>query len=113
MARPKGSPKVGGRKKGTPNKVTTDLKEWVRQILDGQRAAFMENMAMLEPNEFVGIYAKLLNYVMPKQQAISVEAQIQAEYQQLEQLLDKAPAEIVDAIAERVLALQAKNLKHE
>lgn len=27
MARPKGSPKLGGRQKGTPNKVTTQAKE--------------------------------------------------------------------------------------
>ena|SRR5262245_6095099 len=31
MAKPKGSPKTGGRKKGTPNNMTRELKEICRQ----------------------------------------------------------------------------------
>src|SRR5262249_15078208 len=31
MAKPKGSPKTGGRKKGTPNIITRELKEICRQ----------------------------------------------------------------------------------
>ncbi len=34
MARPKGQPKLGGRQKGTPNKVTTAAKDAIAQAFD-------------------------------------------------------------------------------
>jgi len=34
VSRPKGSPKYGGRKKGTPNKFTADVREAVRNAFD-------------------------------------------------------------------------------
>jgi len=32
MARPKGQPKLGGRQKGTPNKLTSDIKAIAREM---------------------------------------------------------------------------------
>lgn len=32
---PKGSPRVGGRQKGTPNKLTTAVKETIEQVAQG------------------------------------------------------------------------------
>ena len=40
MARPKGTPKTGGRAKGTPNKTTKEVKEWLNVLLDGGRGRF-------------------------------------------------------------------------
>lgn len=37
MSRPKGTPKTGGRKAGTPNKVTQDAREWLTQLVEGNR----------------------------------------------------------------------------
>lgn len=34
MGRPKGLPKTGGRQKGSPNKVTTDLREFAGQYTE-------------------------------------------------------------------------------
>lgn len=34
MARPKGQPKLGGRQKGTPNRVTTAAKDAIAQAFD-------------------------------------------------------------------------------
>lgn len=45
MGRAKGTPKTGGRKAGTPNKATTDIKTWVANILDGGRADFEKRLA--------------------------------------------------------------------
>ena len=44
MGRAKGTPKTGGRKAGTPNKTTTDIKTWVANILDGGRADFEKRL---------------------------------------------------------------------
>ena len=43
-----------------------------------------------------------MTYVLPRQQAISMEAQVELEYKELEKLLDKAPDKVVDALLERM-----------
>lgn len=73
MARQKndGKGRLGGRVKGTPNKATTDLKTWVASILDDGREQFQKDLENLEPSERVRVYVGLLNYVLPKQSAIT------------------------------------------
>lgn len=95
-----GNPK--GRPKGKPNKVTSELKSWIQELIDGNRDNFEKDLKKLEPKDRLMIIEKLMNYVVPKQQAISVEAQVQAEYAELEKLLDKAPEKVVDALLERM-----------
>lgn len=95
-----GNPK--GRPKGKPNKVTSELKFWIQELIDGNRDNFEKDLKKLEPKDRLMIIEKLMNYVVPKQQAISIEAQVQAEYAELEKLLDKAPEKVVDALLERM-----------
>ena len=110
MARQKndGKGRLGGRAKGTPNKVTSDLKTWVASILDGGREKFLESLDGLEPSEYVRVFTGLLNYVLPKQQAVSVESQVEAEYKMLERLIETSPDDFVDRIAEKIVALSTK-----
>ena len=65
-------------------------------------------MKKLESLERVKVFTSLLNYVLPKQQAVSVEAQVEAEYKALERLLESAPGEFVDKIAERIVEFSSK-----
>lgn len=102
MARPKGTEKTGGRKAGTPNKVTTELKTWIQELIDGNRSKFEKDLKELEPKDRLTIMERLLQYIVPKQQAISMEAQVELEYKELEKLLDKAPDKVVDALLERM-----------
>ncbi|MDR2085777.1 MAG: hypothetical protein LBP72_01240 [Dysgonamonadaceae bacterium] len=44
-------------------------------------------MKQLEAKERLMIFERLMQYTLPKQQSISIEAQIQAEYGTLEKLL--------------------------
>ena len=103
-----GKGRLGGRAKGTPNKVTTDLKTWVASILNGGREQFEQDLRNLEPLERVKVFTGLLNYVLPKQQAMSVEAQVEAEYAALERLLESAPGVFVDKIADKIVKLSTK-----
>jgi len=84
MSRKKGTPKTGGRSSGTPNKVTTDLRSWVNELLDRNRQQIDEDIKRLDPQQRVAIFEKLLSYAIPKMQA--VEAKIDLSHLTEEQL---------------------------
>ncbi|MDH6356260.1 hypothetical protein [Parabacteroides sp. PF5-9] len=109
MARTKGTPKTGGRAKGQPNKVTGDIKARLQAIINGYDIE--ADLNELEPQQRISVMERLMQYIIPKQQSVSVDAQIQAEYKELEKLLLSAPDEAVDRLAERIQTLN--NLNHE
>lgn len=106
MSRTKGTPKTGGRKAGTPNKASKEVKEWINELLTNGRDKFEQALLQVSPDEYLRHYMGLLSYVTPKMQAVSVDAVLDAEYKNLERLIDSAPDEIVDEIAKRVIKLQ-------
>lgn len=63
--------KFGGRQQGTPNKVSSELKDWIAQLLNDGKEQFLADLKELKPSERVRVYTGLLNYVLPKQQAIT------------------------------------------
>ena len=101
-----GKGRMGGRKAGTPNKVTGTVKEWIASIIDGNRKQFEDDLEKLEPGERVRIISNLLQYVTPKMQSISPAEMLEAEYRKLEELLESAPDEAIDEIVERVKRLE-------
>ena len=64
-----------GRPKGTPNKVTTDLRTWLSELWNDNRGQFEKDLKTLEPQQRLATLEKLLNYIIPKQQ--SIEATIE------------------------------------
>jgi hypothetical protein len=79
--------------------------------LDDNRETILKDLARIEPRDRLAILEKLMKYVMPTQQSISVEAQIQAEYRELEVLISKLPDEAVTRITERLISLNQLNTK--
>ena len=73
MGRAKGTPKTGGRKAGTPNKVTGTAKEWIAGLIDNNRTQIENDMKKLDPKERLQMLEKLMQYVIPKQQAVSAK----------------------------------------
>lgn len=73
--RQKGTIKTGGRKKGSPNKVTSAVKECISKMLTDytNSKTFLKDFAELEPKERLMIAEKLMNYVVPKMQSVAVE----------------------------------------
>ncbi|WP_280751150.1 MULTISPECIES: hypothetical protein [unclassified Parabacteroides] len=104
-----GKGRLGGRTKGTPNKVTGDIKARLQAIINGYDIE--ADLNELEPQQRITVMERLMQYIIPKQQSVSVDAQIQAEYKELEKLLLSAPDEVVDRLAERIQTLN--NLNHE
>lgn len=61
MARPKGQEKLGGRRKGTPNKNTAEIRAMVVAALDkagGEQ--YLVDQAKAHPKAFLTLVAKLL-----------------------------------------------------
>lgn len=73
MAREKndGKGRLGGRQKGTPNKVTSTVKDWLAQLIDKNRKQVERDLKELEPMERLRVIEKFMGYVIPKQQAVS------------------------------------------
>ena len=101
-----GRGRLGGRQKGTPNKVTSSVKDWLTGLVNSNRTQIENDLKAMEPAERVKLFALLLNYIVPKQQAVSVEASMQAEYNEMAKLLQSAPDSVIDKIAERIKKIE-------
>ena len=71
----KGSPKTGGRVKGTPNKVTAFSKATIaKMIADYSDSGKMSlDFDSLDPKDRLQIAEKMMQYVMPKIQSVEVD----------------------------------------
>lgn len=62
-----------GRPKGKPNKVTGDVRRWLAELIDGNRAQIKKDLKALSPKDRLLVLEKLMHYVVPKQQATTLE----------------------------------------
>lgn len=108
-----GRGRLGGRSKGTPNKVTNDIREWVESILSKNKRQIENDFSLVDPDSRLRFVEKLMAYVVPKKTAVTIEEQMAEEYRQLDALLSKCPQEAIDRIAEKVIELQAYNSRKE
>lgn len=65
--------KTGGRKSGTPNKTTTETKVVLQKVLSTEIDKLGALLKELEPIERVNAIAKLLPYILPKQNEVKAE----------------------------------------
>lgn len=103
-----GRGRLGGREKGSPNKITGSVKDWISSIIDNNRDKFEKDIKALDGPERVRVISNLLQYVTPKMQSVSPTEQIEAEYLHLKQLMEECPDEFMDQIVDRI-----KKLQHE
>ena len=62
--------KTGGRKKGTPNKITRTTRGTLAEFLhEYESSKLAKDFAELEPKERIVMFEKLLAYIMPKVQS--------------------------------------------
>lgn len=89
MAKPKGSPKTGGRQKGTPNKTTTEMKEIITKFTFKQLDTLKDDFKELQPNERVKYTIELAKLVLPKDITMEEKHQLPPAVQQLYEVLGK------------------------
>ena len=58
--------KTGGRKAGTPNKTTEELRNMVQAFLEEQWETIHKDFELLKPEQRVGFIIKLLDNVLAK-----------------------------------------------
>lgn len=76
MARPKGDGRgrLGGRAKGTPNKVTAERKARIAQFLEGNWDKFSEAFKELkDPRDICNVFISMMPYYAPKLAAVEYE----------------------------------------
>lgn len=96
--RPKGLPKTGGRKKGTPNKLTRNARQAIGLLLDGQShklPKWLESVRKKDgPRAALACYTSLLEFHVPKLARTEIQGNLTVS---LEQLILKATAKRKDA----------------
>ena len=63
--------KYGGRKQGTPNIMTKELRSVLKDILYKELEEVQERFKLLEPKERIELLIKLMPYALPKVTSIS------------------------------------------
>ena len=98
-----------GRKVGSKNTATTELKQWVKTLLEKNTELFEKDLAKLEPKDRLSVLQGLLKYSIPTLASTTIEATIQAEYNELKILLDSASPEVIEKISDRIIYLKNQN----
>ena len=80
-----------GKPKGTANKTTTDLREWINNFIEGQREQIQKDWEKLEPKDRVVLFEKLLKYSLPTLQATNLTTDF-------EKLTDEQLQTIIDEL---------------
>lgn len=65
--------KYGGRKKGTPNKDTKELRERINDLIDNNFDSIQADLDQIEPKERLDFLIKLFEYGLPKLQRVENE----------------------------------------
>ena len=73
MAKPKGSEKIGGRVKGTPNKVTSDIRDKFNLLVQGNLDQLDDDLKALTPKDRVNAVIQLAAFCVPKLQSVALE----------------------------------------
>ena len=63
--------KYGGREKGTPNRITKELREILKNELYEEIEALQEHLDSLNPKDRIELVIKLMPYVLPKTTSVS------------------------------------------
>ena len=62
--------KTGGRKRGTPNKATKELRPVLLKVIQRELVNLSELISELEPKDRIDAITKLLPYIMPKMKQV-------------------------------------------
>lgn len=91
-----------GRPKGSKNKINNELREKIGELLNMQFDKIKEDFIGLEPKERIRFYTDLLQYGLPKLQAVQLETEF-----------EKLSDEQLDELYERIMHPHKTNNNYE
>lgn len=62
-----------GRPKGTPNKITKSVRAFIVEVVNKNRRQVIKDLKALAPKDRLIMIEKLLQYIVPKQQAQTID----------------------------------------
>lgn len=86
MPRPKGTPKTGGRKKGTPNRHPPELKATIYAFAANAWEQIPELLQHVTPAERLQFIARILPFAIAKKTEISIQEETRALLDNIENL---------------------------
>lgn len=99
MSRPRGLPKTGGRQKGTPNKVTRNLRQALNDFLENNIHELQNCFDQLDdPKDKLTLLIKLAEFAIPKMRAVDNTHVIE---QRIDGMSDEQIEELIDIIIEQ------------
>ena len=87
----------GGRQKGTPNKATSSMRDWLQKLFDKNKKQVMQDLEALDPKSRLEALAKFLPYLIPKQQAVAASVDLHTlTDEQLDSIVEQITANLMD-----------------
>lgn len=82
--------KTGGREQGTPNKLTTDMRTALQDILKNEIKILPQLLEKMKPEKRAEVLSRLLQYVTPKIQNIEIQTEFdRLSDEQLDTIIEK------------------------
>lgn len=66
--------KFGGRQKGTPNKNTNEIREYLQRLISVNLDTLQSDLDSLEPKDRLLFLEKILPYIIPKYNNLQIES---------------------------------------
>jgi hypothetical protein len=68
-----GQEKRGGRQKGTPNRIKTELKDSINKIVKDNIDTLQEDLKQLEPKDRISLLLRFIEYIIPKEKSERID----------------------------------------
>lgn len=66
-----------GRPKGSANRVTTEMRQWIRNLIESRKDLLKADFEMLDAAERWRLTEKLIQYIMPKMQHLNANISVE------------------------------------
>jgi len=70
--------KTGGRSPGTRNKIGTELKTWIGELIDNNRVQLEQDLKKMNPRDRWQIVERLMTYRIPRMKETDLKLNLEA-----------------------------------